>query len=116
MIYLASPYSHPEPLVMKTRFLLAEQTTALYTKKGAHVYSPIVHYHEMAAKYKFPTDFEFWKKINMDMLRRAEEMWVLDIPGWMESVGVQAEIAAWRSFARFDVTFVAVPSEAAWQE
>lgn len=116
MIYLASPYSHPDPLIMKTRFLLAEEVTACYTRRGVHVYSPIVHYHEMAAKYKFPSDFEFWRKLNFDMLRRADELWVLEIPGWKESKGVTAEIAMWNELGMFQPTFVAPPSAAAWQE
>lgn len=111
MIYLASPYSHPDPLIMKTRFLLAEQTVAVYTRVGAHVYSPIVHYHELAGKYKLPTDFQFWRRINMDMLRLAADMWVLDIPGWESSAGVQAEIKMWNEFGMFSPTFVTPPSE-----
>lgn len=92
MIYLASSYSHPDPLVRKTRFLLAEQVTAILTAKRIHVYSPIVHYHEMALKFSLPTDFDYWKGVNFDMIRRADELYVLDIEGVEQSKGVQAEI------------------------
>lgn len=92
MIYLASPYSDPDPLIMKTRFLLAEQTTAHLINRGLWAYSPIVHCHEMAAKYSFPTDFAFWKTYNFDMLRRADSFMLLTLPSWRASKGCNAEI------------------------
>ncbi len=92
MIYLASPYSSPDPLIMKTRFLLAEQVTASFLTRGVYIYSPIVHCHELSSKYELPGDFAFWQGYNFDMLRRADSLAVLAIPGWKESVGVQEEI------------------------
>lgn len=92
MIYLASPYSSPDPLIMRTRFLLAEQVTASFLRRGVFIYSPIVHCHEIAAKYELPGDFAFWQGYNIDMLRRADSLAVLAIPGWKKSTGVQAEI------------------------
>lgn len=89
MIYLASPYSHPDPLIRKTRFLLAEECVARNFPK--HIYSPIVHYHELANKFSLDTTFTTWQLINFDMIRRADEFWILDIDGWMESAGVMAE-------------------------
>lgn len=91
MIYLASPYSHPDKLIVKTRFLLAEQCTAILSAAGKHVYSPIVHYHEIASKFSLRTDFEYWQRINFDMIRRADEFYILRIEGWKESRGVTAE-------------------------
>lgn len=92
MIYLASPYSHPDPLIMKTRFLLAEQCTAALLQRKDWVYSPIVHCHELASKYNLPTDFVYWQEYNVAMLRRCEELFILAIPGWRESKGVTAEL------------------------
>lgn len=92
MIYLASPYSHPDPLVMKTRFLLAEQVTAILLERKLWVYSPIVHCHELAAKYSLPTDFAYWQEYNIDMLRRCDFFFILDISGWKESKGVTGEL------------------------
>jgi len=96
MIYLASPYSHPDPLIMKTRFLLAEQVTAAFLTRRLWVYSPIVHCHELAQRYELPTDFAYWQEYNIDMLRRSDYLTVLTIPGWRESVGVAGEISVAR--------------------
>lgn len=76
---------------MKTRFLLAEQVCASLISAELFPYSPIVHCHEMAQRYALPTAFEFWKRYNMDMLRRADQFFILDILGWKESIGVTAE-------------------------
>jgi hypothetical protein len=105
MIYLASPYSSPDPLIMRTRFLLAEQVTAQLLGERKHVYSPIVHCHELAMKYKLPTDFEFWKKYNFDFLRRADTFYVLEIDGWETSKGVTVEsnLAATLDIPRFSI-------------
>lgn len=92
MIYLASPYSHPDALTRKTRFLIAEQVTAILFNQGIFVFSPIVHCHELAARHTLPTSFEFWRGYNFDMLRRADLLSIIAIPGWEESIGVQAEI------------------------
>lgn len=96
MIYLASPYSSPDPLIMKTRFLLAEQVCASLIASGEFPYSPIVHCHEMAQKYSLPTDFAFWQRYNIDMLRRADKLFILMIEGWQSSLGVTYE----RDFAK----------------
>lgn len=92
MIYLASPYSSPDDLVRKTRFLIAEQVCAILLNQGVFVYSPIVHCHELSARHQLPTSFEFWRGYNFDMLRRADLISILAIPGWRESEGVSAEL------------------------
>lgn len=92
MIYLASPYSSPDPLIVRTRFLLTEQCCAALIKRDEFVWSPIVHCHELATRYSLPTDAEFWKRYNFDFIRRADAVYVLKIPGWDESKGVRMEL------------------------
>lgn len=92
MIYLASPYTHPDPIVMKTRYLLAQQVNAHFISQGFHVYSPIVHCHTMALTHTLPHDFDFWRRFNLDLIRRSDEFWVLTIPGYHESKGVAGEL------------------------
>ena len=82
---------------MKTRFLLAEQVTATLLQRSIWVYSPIVHCHELAQKHTLPTTFEYWQQYNIDMLRRCDELCVIDIPGWRESKGVTGELTIARA-------------------
>lgn len=98
MIYLASPYSSPDPVIVKTRFLLVEQCCAALIKRGEFVWSPIVHCHEMSLRYEMPGDHEFWLNYDKDIMRRADAIYVLKIPGWAESKGVQMEI----EFAKYN--------------
>jgi len=92
MIYLASPYTAANPLIMETRYLEACAAVAYATDERTTVYSPIVHYHQVAKFGELPTDFQFWQRHNRHMLNLAEALWVLILPGWEHSVGVQAEI------------------------
>lgn len=91
-LYLASPYSHENPEVMKLRYLSAMDATAYLLKQNVAVYSPIVHCHEIANVHELPKDFEFWMKYNYRMLSPARKLLVLTIDGWEKSTGVRAEI------------------------
>lgn len=92
MIYLASPYSDPSPHVREHRFLLAQHFAAYWLRLGSPIFSPIVYCHDMAIAHALPTDFTFWREFNRKMLERATDLWVLKLPGWEESSGVQSEI------------------------
>lgn len=59
--------------------------------RGEHVYSPIVHCHEIKQKYDLPDTHEFWMRLDIDFLRRMDKMYILEIEGWMESKGVSIE-------------------------
>jgi hypothetical protein len=97
MIYLASPYTHPDPFVREARYLAACQMVAEYLKKARWVYSPIVHCHELAKMIELPREFSFWKQYNQHMLSRSEALHVLMIDGWAESDGIGDEISFWSS-------------------
>ena len=91
MIYLASTYSHPDPLVREARFDAACRATADLVHCGRAVFSPIVHGHPLV-RFGLPTDWAFWQQFDVDHLRRCDEVVVLQTEGWRESVGVRAEI------------------------
>ncbi|MEX1229487.1 MAG: DUF1937 family protein [Planctomycetaceae bacterium] len=92
MIYLASPYSHPRDDVREARYQLACYATAKLMHAGESVFSPVVHSHPLV-RYGFPTDWSFWQRHDREHLARCEELVVLTIRGWRESVGVAAEVA-----------------------
>jgi hypothetical protein len=91
-IYLGQPYTHSDPAKRYERFYSAFKYTAAQLIAGEHIYSPIVHCHEMAIAFKMPKDFDFWEKYNYAMLTRASELRILKLSGWEESVGLKAEI------------------------
>jgi len=99
MIYLASPYSHPDPLVREARYEAACRATADLVHAGRVVFSPIVHGHSLV-RLGLPTDWSFWQRFDMDHLRRCDEVIVLRIDGWRESEGVRAEVELARAMGK----------------
>lgn len=95
MIYVASPYSHPAPAVREGRFRAAQEYTAQLLRARSWCYSPIVHCHDLAVRFKLPFTADFWEDYNFHMLERSDSLHVLKLPGWEDSRGVQAEIRHW---------------------
>lgn len=105
-VYLASPYSHPDPFIREGRYLRTMKEMTEYLQKGVYIYSPIVHCHELAKIADMPKDAKFWENYNHMMLHCAAQLWVLMIPGWKESLGVAAEIVYAASEAHIPLVYI----------
>ena len=92
LIYLSSPYSNPDPAVREQRFAAICRHAAAMMRAGKLVFSPIAHTHPIAQHGELPTGFDYWREYNEAMLDCCEELHVLMLDGWRESVGVAAEI------------------------
>lgn len=93
MIYISSPYNHKIPAVRHDRFVLVSRFTVKMMKKGEQVYSPIAYGHQF--RDIFPDQesrWVYWKTFDLHMLSHSQEMIVLMLPGWKESIGVSQEI------------------------
>lgn len=94
-IYLASPYSNPDPALRKARHEACRAVTAKLLEKGHCVFSPITNAVPLAAKAGRLWGFVHWKEYDLSFLRHwATELWVLCLDGWDASEGVLAEIKA----------------------
>ncbi|MBE3037567.1 MAG: DUF1937 family protein [Chloroflexi bacterium] len=93
MIYLASPYSHDDPVVCQERYDLVCKAAAMLMHSGARVFSPIAHSHHIAEHIPAATGFNFWQGFDFEMLATCSLMIILTLDGWASSVGIQAEIA-----------------------
>lgn len=120
MIYLASPYTptesqidaelramwpHPKHTptdinrelaanrIKRDRFDAAVAATAALMQAGAHVISPIASSHPVAIAHTLPGDFGYWKALDLDLIDRCDEVWVLTIDGWEASAGIKDEVA-----------------------
>jgi nucleoside 2-deoxyribosyltransferase len=105
LIYLASPYSSDDPTIRQQRFEAACRAAAELMRQGKTVFSPIAHSHAICA-YGLPLDWRFWERHDRRYLEACDEVAVLMLDGWRESVGVQAEIAIARELGK-PVTFLA---------
>lgn len=92
LVYLASPYSHPDKQVQQQRFQAVCHQAAEMMRSGELLFSPVAHTHPIA-QFGLPGDWSFWQACDRAILERCDELAVLKLPGWDESVGVQAEIA-----------------------
>lgn len=93
LTYLATPYSSHDPQVRLDRFLTVNAVASRLMSDGEHVYSPISHCHPIAVAGALPKDWNYWREYCITMMRCCTTLKVLMVPGWKESVGVDAEIA-----------------------
>lgn len=91
LIYLASPYSHPDPAVREDRMRLFCLTDAALMKAGIMTCSPLSK-HFITQYTEIPTTWEYWKDYCHTMLPRCDAVYVIDVAGWEQSVGTQSEI------------------------
>lgn len=105
MIYLASPYSHEESAIQQRRFEQARTVTGWLIAQGKHVFSPIVHCHELTLSHDLPGDASFWHDYNISFLRRSDQIYVLTLEGWKESKGVSQELR-YAKMLNIPVTFI----------
>lgn len=92
VVYLSTPYTHPDPDVVKDRF----EKTCLYAKKlideGYVVLSPILMYLPLAERFNLDTAYKNWETTCSTILHRCDILAVADIDGWKESVGIESEL------------------------
>lgn len=93
LVYLAVPYSHPDPKVSLYRFDMVNKAAAELTRQGLTVFSPISQSHPIATSYGLPVDWGFWEKFDRNFLSCCNTLYVLKLDGWEKSHGVQSEIA-----------------------
>lgn len=92
MIYLASPYTHPDAFIREQRYVCVLKVLHDFLVQRKWAYSPIVHCHEAAKVGSLPPDAEFWEEYDFHMLALAESMTVVMLPDWEKSRGVEREI------------------------
>lgn len=92
LIYLASPYSHPDSRVREKRYRDVCSVAGDLMKQGYLIFSPIAHSHSIAEMCELPTNWEYWSAHDHAMLSNCEKLIVLKLDGWDKSVGVAAEV------------------------
>ncbi|ORE90232.1 hypothetical protein ATO13_23391 [Stappia sp. 22II-S9-Z10] len=89
--YMATPYSKFYA-GREAAHAQACSVAGCLTRHGVTVYSPIAHSHEIAKSAAIDTDAAAWAEPNRTMLASAGGLIVVTMHGWLESVGVLAEI------------------------
>ena len=92
LIYLASPFAHPSAAVREARLEAVRHVCGKMIDEGRIVLSPLVYAGELAQRgFHAPQGWYAW---DLQFLARADELVVLQLPGWEHSKGVLVEIAA----------------------
>lgn len=96
MVYIASPYSDPMPDIVQDRYFKVMHFFSWLVKEPSYqksfIFSPIMHNHATALRYGLPTDAQFWKQYNFQIITACTHVLILRIPGWDRSIGVRMEI------------------------
>ena len=92
LIYLASPYSHPDDAVRLKRFETVCFVASNLMREGHHIFSPIAHTHPIAIQGDLPLGFDYWEAYDRKILAACGALWVVMMDGWRESKGVKAEV------------------------
>ncbi len=110
LVYLATPYSFKsedkaiKDAMEEERFERANKIGAQLTKEGYTIFSPISMAHPMN-KYGLPGNWEFWAKFDEAFISCCYKMFVICADGWLESVGVAAELKLAKKF-NIPITFL----------
>lgn len=91
MIYLASPYSHPEAAVRQQRYEAAVAACAELWRRGHVAFSPIAHSHPISM-HGIEGTWEEWLEFDTAILAICDEVRVLTIDGYGKSRGVLEEL------------------------
>lgn len=92
--YLASPYSTNAGAALKhRRFQDICRISADLISHGYHIFSPIAQCHGIAIYGSLQCNFEAWLEYDKLMISKCTGVMVVNMVGFMESKGVNAEIA-----------------------
>lgn len=95
LIYLASPYSHPEAHIEELRFNQITRLAAKYTVEFGHAFiCPITQSYQLVqhSDGALKGSFDKWREIDLRFIQACDEVWVVKMLGWDKSIGVQEEI------------------------
>lgn len=93
LIYLAGPFSHPDPKVMEEREKAHCECAVNLKSQGISVYCPIAETVSLAKHGNLAgTSWEVWREHDLNLLRRCDIIYVMQIDGWKQSVGVRGEV------------------------
>lgn len=92
IVYLAGPYSSCHIHIRQRRYDKLSWVAAQLIRRGEIVYSPVTSCHHIANDYDLPMDADYWLRHDLEFLRRCGKMYVLQLEGWEQSIGVAREI------------------------
>lgn len=92
LVYVASPYSHHEESIRNQRYDEVTKVVAKLCDLDVFTIPPIT-FNVPLAPYiaSKDTTWEYWKEYDKRLIDACDELWIVMIPGWQDSIGVRAE-------------------------
>ena len=120
MIYVCSVYSlnkdnigvEEHKALMHERYEFVRDWTAHKLKEGFCLFAPIAHCHDMSLNNDMPRGWDFWGPLDMMYIDACDQLWVLEMPGWEDSVGITAEIKYAKEIG-MDIAYIPVMGKTA---
>jgi nucleoside 2-deoxyribosyltransferase len=103
IIYLAGPYSHPDPAIREGRYALITAVAAQLISKGFIVFSPLTMTHpidKLLAGHSETLGSDYWVNFDEAFMEFCSEMVVVMVDGWDKSSGVARETKFFRDRGR----------------
>ena len=89
LIYLAAPFSHPDPEVSRRRLEEVNGYAAQLLSRGRLAFSPLSH----GAQLDSPDiPDSVWYQLGLRIMEGCDELWMLALDGWEDSEGVRMEL------------------------
>ena len=93
LVYLASPYSHRLRRIRHKRFVDICAVAGILIHQGIDLICPIAHSHPIEEhSEKNVSGHEVWMRVDLNLLSKCTDLYVVTLAGWKESYGVQEEI------------------------
>jgi hypothetical protein len=81
VIYLASPYTHPDQSVVEGNFRKISRVAAKLVLEGHVAISPITYGHTLLDFHKMPSDWQFWQNFCAQILYKCDKLLVVKMEG-----------------------------------
>ncbi len=93
LIYLAAPFSHPDPEMSRRRLEQVNRYAAHLLGRRRPVFSPLSH---GATIDSADIPGSVWYELGLRIMEGCDELWLLALDGWEESDGIRLELRrAW---------------------
>ena len=93
VLYLACPYSHPDPTMREYRYSTVNRVAAQLMKAGIVVFSPLSHSVPIARHIpELEMSHKFWMDQDLPLLRLCDEVLIVGLDDWTKSQGVKSEM------------------------
>lgn len=103
ILYLAGPYSHPDPDTREERYRRITAVAAELVSRGWIVYSPLTMTHpidQLLAGHSATLGSEYWVNFDEAFMEFCSAIAVVMIEGWDKSTGVAREVKFFKERGR----------------